>query len=51
LREDPSFADEYLSAALYEANEPGGREALLAALRNIAEAQEMTVIAERIKRN
>jgi probable addiction module antidote protein len=47
LREDPSFADEYLCAALDETDEPGGREALLAALRNIAEAQGMTVIAER----
>lgn len=47
LREDPSFADEYLSAALDEADEQGGREALLSALRHIAEAQGMTVIAER----
>jgi len=31
LREDPAFADEYLSAALDEADQPGGREALLAA--------------------
>jgi hypothetical protein len=29
LREAPAFADEYLSAALDEAGEPGGREALL----------------------
>lgn len=47
LREDPSFADEYLAAALDEIDEPGGREALLAALRHIAEAQGMAVIAER----
>jgi len=47
LREDPSFANEYLSAALADADEPGGREALLAALRQIAEAQGMAVIAER----
>ncbi len=47
LREDPAFADEYLSAALDEVNQPGGREALLAALRHIAEAQGMTTVAER----
>ncbi len=47
LREDPAFADEYLSVALDELNEPGGREALLAALRHIAEAQGMSVVAER----
>ena len=38
LRADPAFADEYLSTALDEVNQPGGREALLAALRHIAEA-------------
>jgi probable addiction module antidote protein len=47
LREDPSFADEYLSAALDEVDEPVGREALLSALRHIAEAQGMATIAER----
>ena len=47
LREDPAFADEYLDAALDEADQPGGREALLAALRHIAEAQGMTAVAER----
>lgn len=47
LREDPSFADEYLAAALDEADQPGGREALLAALRHIAEAQGMADVAER----
>ncbi len=41
LHKDPAFADEYLSAALDEANRPGGREALLAALRHIAEAKEV----------
>lgn len=47
LREDPAFADEYLSSALDEVNQPGGREALLAALRHIAEAQGMATVAER----
>ncbi len=47
LREDPAFADEYLSTALEEASQPGGREALLAALRHIAEAQGMSAVAER----
>lgn len=39
LREDPSFADEYLALAMEEANQDGGRETLLAALRHVAEAQ------------
>lgn len=47
LREDPSFADEYLAAAMEEANQDGGREALLAALRHVAEAQGMAAVAER----
>ncbi len=47
LQNDPAFADEYLTAALEEANQPGGREALLAALRHIAEAQGMATVAER----
>ena len=47
LREDPSFADEYLAAALDESDQSGGREALLAALRHVAEAQGMAAVAER----
>lgn len=47
LRDDPDFADEYLAAALGEADQPGGREALLAALRHVAEAQGMADVAER----
>lgn len=47
LREDPAFADEYLAAALEEADQAGGREALLAALRHVAEAQGMAAVAER----
>ncbi len=47
LRKDPAFADEYLSAALEEADQPGGRAALLAALRHVAEAQGMSLVAER----
>lgn len=47
LREDPAFADEYLATALEEADQLGGRQALLAALRHIAEAQGMSVVAER----
>ncbi len=47
LRTDPEFADEYLAAALDEAQEPGGQAALLAALRHIAEAQGMSAVAER----
>lgn len=47
LREDPAFADEYLAVALEEADEAGGQEALLRALRHVAEAQGMAKIAER----
>ncbi len=43
LREDPSFADEYLAAAMEEANLDGGREALLVAFRNVAEAQGISL--------
>lgn len=47
LRDDPQFAEAYLSAALAEADEVGGREVLLAALRQIAEAKGMAQVAER----
>jgi len=47
LRADPAFANEYLAAALEEADEPGGQAALLAALRHVAEAQGMAAVAER----
>jgi probable addiction module antidote protein len=47
LREDPSFADEYLSAAMDEADQAGGQQAFLAALRHVAEAQGMAAVAER----
>ncbi len=47
LKADPAFADDYLSTALDEVGQPGGQAALLAALRHIAEAQGMAVVAER----
>ena len=47
LKADPEFANEYLAAALEEAEEPGGQAALLAALRHVAEAQGMAAVAER----
>jgi probable addiction module antidote protein len=47
LRSDPAFAEEYLTAAMEEADQPGGREALLTALRHVAEAQGMATVAER----
>ena len=47
LREDPAFADEYLAASLEAIDEQGGREALLTALRHVAEAQGMATVAER----
>lgn len=47
LKAEPSFADDYLTAALDEVDEPGGQVALLAALRHIAKAQGMAAVAER----
>lgn len=47
LKSDPEFADAYLAAALDEADQAGGQQALLAALRHIAEAQGMSSVAER----
>jgi probable addiction module antidote protein len=48
LRADPAFARAYLDAALEEADQPGGQEALLLALRQLADAQGgMTQLAER----
>ena len=47
LKEDPELADEYLSASLAAIDEPGGREGLLAALRQVAAAQGMAEVAER----
>lgn len=40
LREDPGFADEYLAAALEEAEEPGGGQALLRVLHQIAQSEK-----------
>ena len=47
LKNDPDFANEYLADALEEADQPGGQQALLSALRHIAEAQGMSAVAER----
>lgn len=47
LKEDPEFASVYLAAALEESGEPGGQQALLAALRHVAEAQGMAAVAQR----
>ncbi|OFA03898.1 helix-turn-helix domain-containing transcriptional regulator [Duganella phyllosphaerae] len=47
LREDPALVDEYLAAALEDADKEGGRQGLLAALRHVAEAQGMANVAER----
>ncbi|OBS29978.1 DNA-binding protein [Tepidimonas fonticaldi] len=46
MRDDPAFAAELLSAALAEAQQPGGREALLTTLRCYAEAKGMSAIAQ-----
>ncbi len=47
LKADPDMADVYLATALEEINLPGGQEALLAALRQIAQAQGMANVAAR----
>lgn len=47
LRDAPDFADEYLHVAMEEADVPGGRQALLKALRHVAAAQGMDKVAER----
>lgn len=47
LREDAAFADEYLAASLEAIDEPGGREALLMALRQVAQVQGMDAVADR----
>ncbi|MGV3653386.1 MAG: addiction module antidote protein [Noviherbaspirillum sp.] len=47
LRDALALAGEYLAAALDEADQPGGREALLAALRHVAQAQGMSAVPER----
>lgn len=47
LKEDPDFASVYLAAALEESDQPGGQQALLAALRHVAEAQGMAAVAQR----
>jgi DNA-binding phage protein len=39
LREDPLFVNEYLAVALDEVDQPGGREALLTALRHVAKTR------------
>lgn len=47
LREDPGFADEYLASCMAAMDEPGGHEALLMALRQVAQAQGMDAVAAR----
>ena len=47
LKQDPDFASVYLAASLEESEQPGGQQALLSALRHVAEAQGMAAVAER----
>lgn len=47
IREDPLFADEYIAESLRSIDEPGGVEALFAALRQVARAQGLDLVAER----
>ena len=41
LKADRAFAATYLTVALDEVGEPGGKAALLAALRNVATAHDL----------
>lgn len=45
LRDDPEFASEYIAAALDEADQPGGQETLLTAIRRVVEARGMAQVA------
>jgi probable addiction module antidote protein len=47
IKADPALADVYLATALEEASLPGGQFALLAALRHIAQAHGMAMVAEK----
>ena len=47
LKEDPEFASVYLAVALEESGQPGGQQALLSALRHVAESQGMAAVAQR----
>lgn len=47
LKEDSEFVSVYLAAALEESGQPGGQQALLSALRHVAEAQGMAAVAQR----
>ena len=47
LKDAPEFAAVYLAATLDESDQLGGQYALLAALRQIAQAQGMASVAER----
>jgi probable addiction module antidote protein len=47
LKADAEFANDYLAVALDESDQAGGQQALLAALRHVAEAQGMSAVAER----
>ncbi len=48
LREDPAFADAYLASALENVDRDGGFDALLAALRHVAEAEGMYYVSQRV---
>ena len=47
LRADPKFAEAYLAAALEETEQLSSHQAMLTALRHIAEAQGMANVAEK----
>jgi probable addiction module antidote protein len=47
VKEAPEFASASLADALEESGAPGGQQALLSALRRVAEAQGMAAVAQR----
>ena len=47
LKQDPDFASVYLAAALEESEQPGWQQALLSALRHVAEVRGMAAVAQR----
>lgn len=47
LKADPEFADDYLAAALEEIEQPGGHQAMMTALRHVAESQGMANVAKK----
>ena len=47
LKADTELADAYLAAALEEIEQPGGHQAMMTALRHVAESQGMANVAKK----